>query len=203
MALPRYLRIGAAVEFCMNYADTRRALWLFGILSALESAFLPIPIDAATIPMRLVNKARVWLVAAVGTITSVAGGIAGYLIGWLTYASIGTWLIDFYGFEEQFAAFQTEMTENLWQGAVVLLIGAITPVPYKLTCIVAGFVEYDFAMFLLVSLAGRALRFYAMAVVFYFFGPPIKRLLVRYKTEFAILLVVVVAGGFVALKYLV
>ncbi|MGF1625971.1 MAG: YqaA family protein [Alphaproteobacteria bacterium] len=203
MALPRYLRVGAAVEFCMHYAETRKAMWLFGILSVLESAFLPIPIDAATIPMMLVNKARVWAVAAVGTLTSVAGGIVGYLIGWLTYASIGAWLIGVYGFEAGFAEFQADMTEDIWTGALVLLIGAITPVPYKLTCIVAGFVEFDFAMFLVVSLFGRGVRFYGMAVVFYFFGPPLKRLLIRYKTEFTILLLVVVAGGFVALKYLV
>ena len=41
MALPRYLRVGAAVEFCMHYAETRKAMWLFGILSVLESAILP------------------------------------------------------------------------------------------------------------------------------------------------------------------
>lgn len=203
MALPRYLRVGAAVEFCMHYAETRKAMWLFGILSVLESAILPIPIDAATIPMMLVNKTRVWLVAAVGTLTSILGGIVGYLIGWLTYASIGAWLIGLYGFEAGFAEFQADMTQDIWTGALVLLIGAITPVPFKLTCIVAGFVEYDFAMFVAVALFGRGVRFYAMAVVFYYFGPPLKRLLIRYKAEFTILLLVVVAGGFVALKYLV
>jgi membrane protein YqaA with SNARE-associated domain len=203
MALPGYLRIGAAVDYCMLYAETRKALWLLGIVSALESALLPIPVDAAAIPMMLANKARVWLVAGVATATSVAGGIAGYLIGRLTYASLGAWLIGLYGLEAGFAEFRLQMTGDLWTGAAVILIGAITPVPFKLTCIVAGFVEYDFALFVALCLFGRGVRFYAMAAVFYYFGPPIKRLLIRYKTGFTLLLIATIAGGFAALNYLV
>jgi len=203
MALPRYLRIGAAVDYCMRYAETRKALWLLGIVSALESALLPIPVDAAAIPMMLASKARVWLVAGVATATSVAGAIAGYLIGWLTYASLGAWLIGLYGLEAGFTEFRAEMTADPWTGAAVILVGAITPVPFKLTCIVAGFVAYDLALFVPLCLLGRGARFYAMAAVFYLFGPPIKRLLIRYKTGFTLLLIATIAAGFAALSYLV
>ena len=203
MALPRYLRIGAAVEFCMHYAETRKALWLLGIISALESAVLPIPVDAAAIPMMVVNKARVWLVATVAAASSVLGAIIGYLIGYLTYASIGAWLIGLYGLEAGFEEFRLEMADDLWKGAAVILIGALTPVPFKLICIVAGFVEYEFILFVLLCCLGRGVRFFGMAVVFYYFGPPIKRLLERNKTEFTLILVVFVVGGFVGLKYLV
>lgn len=203
MALPRWMRIGAAVEYCMHYAETRQALWLLGVISALESAILPIPVDAAVVPMMVVNKARVWLVATVSWLTSVAGGIAGYLIGYLTYASIGAWLIEIYGLEAAFAELRLDLAGDLWKGAIAVFLGALTPIPFKLVCIAAGFMEYDFLMFALVCLVGRGIRFYGMGLVFYFFGPPIKALLERNKTEFTVLLVVVVVGGFIGLKYII
>lgn len=203
MAVPKYLRIGAAVDYCMRYAETRKALYLLGILSALESAILPIPIDAATIPMMVVNKARVWLVALVATSTSVLGGILGYLIGYLTYESLGVWLIGVYGLEAEFLEIQADFAVDLWAGATILFLGAVSPIPFKLTCIAAGFMTFDFGVFLAVAVVGRCLRFFGMAVVFYWFGPPIKALLERYKATFTIVVVVVVIGGFVAIKYLV
>lgn len=202
MALPRFLRISAAVEYCMHYAETRRAMWLMGIISALESAFLPIPVDAAVVPMMVVNRARVFLVATVAWLTSVGGGILGYLIGYLTYASIGIWLIQLYGLEAGFEELRLDLAGDLWKGALAIFLGALTPIPFKLICIAAGFMEYDFLMFVAVCLVGRGIRFYGMGVVFYFFGPPLKRLLERNKTEFTIFLVVVVVGGFVGIKYI-
>ncbi|MEZ5668358.1 MAG: DedA family protein [Alphaproteobacteria bacterium] len=201
MALPRFLRIGAAVEYCMHYAETRKALYLLGIVSALESAILPIPVDAAAIPMMVVNKARVWLVATVAALTSVFGGVIGYLIGLLTYDTLGVWLIDLYGLQAGFAEVQADFAGDIWNGALAILIGALTPIPFKLVCIAAGFMQYDFPMFLLVCAVGRGVRFFGMAVVFYFFGPPLKGLLERNKTEFTLLVVVVIVAGFVALKY--
>jgi membrane protein YqaA with SNARE-associated domain len=203
MALPRYLRIGAAVGYCMHYAETRKALYLLGILSALESAILPIPIDAAVVPMMVANKARVWLVALVAMATSVFGGILGYLIGLLTYESFGVWLIGLYGLETQFAEIRADFAIDLWAGALVLFLGAVSPIPFKLTCIAAGFVAYNFPLFVLICVVGRGLRFYGMAVVFYWFGPPLKGLLERNKGAFTMLVIVVVVGGFVGLKYII
>ena len=203
MALPRWMRIGAAVDYCMHYAETRKALWLLGVISALESACLPIPVDAAAVPMMVVNKTRVWLVATVAWLTSVLGGIAGYLIGFLTYASVGAWLIELYGLEAGFQELRVDLAGDLWKGAFAIFLGALTPIPFKLICIAAGFMEYNFLMFVLVCLVGRGIRFYGMGLVFYFFGPPLRRLLERNKTEFTIFLVVVVVGGFVGIKYII
>ena len=203
MALPKYLRIGAAVDYCMYYAETRKALVLLGIISALESALLPIPVDAAAVPMMVVNKSRVWLVATVAAVTSVLGGVAGYLIGFLTYDTVGTWLIELYGMEQGFVTLRTDLAGDIWNGALVIFLGALTPIPFKLICIAAGFMQFDFGMFLLVCLIGRGIRFFGMAVIFYFFGPPLKSLLERNKTEFTLVIVVVIVAGFVGLKYLV
>jgi membrane protein YqaA with SNARE-associated domain len=203
MAVPKYLRIGAAVDYCMRYAETRKALYLLGVLSALESAILPIPIDAVTIPMMVVSRARVWLVALVASVTSVAGGIIGYLIGYLTYESLGVWLIGLYGLEAEFLEIRAEFALDLWTGAAILFLGAVSPIPFKLTCIAAGFMSFNVPLFLAVAVIGRTLRFYAIALVMYWFGPPIKTLLERYKATFTVVVLVVVIAGFVAIKYLV
>src|SRR3712207_8308576 len=43
---------------------------------------------------------QAWLIAAVCTVSSVAGGVLGYAIGYFLYDSLGQWLITIYGLQE-------------------------------------------------------------------------------------------------------
>ena len=52
-------------------------------LSFAESSFFPIPPDVMLAPMTLARPARGWRLAFATTLASVAGGIAGYAIGWM------------------------------------------------------------------------------------------------------------------------
>ena len=50
-----------------------------GIISFVESSFFPIPPDVMLIPMSLARPDKAYFYATVCTITSVAGGVLGYL----------------------------------------------------------------------------------------------------------------------------
>ena len=78
----------------------------------------------------------------------------------------------------------------------------VTPFPYKVITIASGVTQLDLATFTFASITSRGLRFFIVAGLLYWLGPPIrdfieKRLGLMF-TVFCVLLI----GGFVALKYL-
>ena len=58
-----------------------KAAWFLSLISFTESSFFPIPPDIILIPMIIANRTSAFLYAFICTISSVLGGILGYLIG--------------------------------------------------------------------------------------------------------------------------
>ncbi len=177
-----------------------RGLWAVGATSFAESALLPVPVDAVLVPVMLADRRQVWLAALVATLTSVAGGAVGYLIGHLLYETVVVWLIDLYGWEATFNRIQERFHE---EGIWIVLIGAITPLPYKLIAIASGVQSLPFLLFLLASFAGRGVRFLAIAIALYWFGPQIRVLLDKYAKIIGWIVVIVLILGFVAIEWVV
>ena len=71
----------------------RRAPAYLAVLSFTESSFFPIPPDVMLLPMCLAKPARGWGYAALCTLFSILGGMAGYLIGKLAFGWIEPWLM--------------------------------------------------------------------------------------------------------------
>ena len=167
-------------------------------MSFAESSFFPIPPDVMLIPMCLADRARAFLLAAWCTLTSVLGGIAGYAIGALLFNSLGQWLIGLYGYGDELNAFRTLYAEY---GAWIILIKGMTPIPYKIITIASGFAGYDFAMFVLLSVITRGVRFTLVAGLIYVFGETI-RAFVEKRLGFALLIALgVVGAGFAIAHY--
>lgn len=183
-------------EWSMRAGNSSRALWMFALVSFSESAMLPLPVDAVSIPIMLAARHRVWMVALIGTLTSVAGGVVGYGIGYFLYETLGRWLIEIYGIQAAYQDFQGQYAEIGW---FVVIVGAITPVPYKVISIASGALDLSFMVFLAMSVLGRGLRFYAISAVFWFCGPSMRRLIDRNATLAGWLMLGLLVGGFAAL----
>jgi membrane protein YqaA with SNARE-associated domain len=186
-------------DWTMRLASRPNALAALGAVSFAESSFFPIPPDAMIIPMVLARPDRAWAIALVATATSVVGGMAGYAIGYYLLATVGQTIITAYGYESELAAFRAAYNEwGLW----IILIKGLTPIPYKLVTIASGAAGFDFPVFVLASIATRGLRFFAVAALLRYFGPPIRDFVERRLTLVATAFLVAVVGGFVAVKYL-
>jgi membrane protein YqaA with SNARE-associated domain len=171
---------------------------LFGI-SFLESSVFPIPPDVMLIPMILARPDRAWLYAAICTAGSVLGGMAGYAIGYFLYETLGQWVISTYGLAQQFEAYRAAYNEwGLW----IILIKGATPIPYKIVTIASGAAAFNFWVFLAASLVTRGVRFFLVAALLFWFGAPIRDFIERRLTLVTTGFVVLVVGGFVAVKYL-
>jgi membrane protein YqaA with SNARE-associated domain len=180
-------------------AESPQALWWLALISFVESSFFPIPPDALVIPMVLAKPARAWIIATVCTIASVTGGFLGYAIGYYFFATWGHSIIEFYGLQDAFANFQKQFNDyGLW----VILVKGLTPIPYKIVTIASGAAHFDLLTFGLASIATRGARFFAVAGLLRFFGEPIRDFIEKRLTLVTSAFVIILIGGFVALRYL-
>ena len=183
-------------------AGSRSALWLLGGVSFAESAFLPIPVDAVSVPIMLSAKRRIPVVIVIGTLTSVLGGLLGYLLGWGFYETLARPMLQALGVAGEVQGFTERMQANEAAGAWLLFLGAVTPIPFKVVCIGAGLIKFNLPLFLVVALAGRVLRFLVFGVLFWYLGEPAKRLIKSNGGVMTLLLLFVILVGFVAAGYL-
>jgi membrane protein YqaA with SNARE-associated domain len=143
----------------LSWSGHRRAPSILAGLSFAESSFFPIPPDVMLAPMCLARPRRAWWFAALCTISSVAGGLAGYLIGRLAFGLIEPWLMES-SYREAFLAAVESF--DRW-GALYILLAGFTPIPYKVFTISAGVVGMPLLPFILGSTAGRGARFFLVA----------------------------------------
>ncbi|MBM3513037.1 MAG: DedA family protein [Alphaproteobacteria bacterium] len=169
-----------------------RALWVLAGVSFAESSFFPIPPDAMVVPMALANRLKAYTIAAVCTVFSVLGGIAGYAIGFYLYETLGQWLIGLYGLEQGADEFQSWYAE--W-GIWVILIKGLTPIPYKLVTIVSGAAHFDLLMFTAASIVTRGARFFLIAALIKAYGEPVRAFIEKRLDLVAWVFLIGVVGG--------
>jgi membrane protein YqaA with SNARE-associated domain len=186
-------------DWTLSLATHRHAMRALAVVSFVESSVFPIPPDALLIPMVLADRARAWRMAAVCTVASVLGGILGYAIGYFLFETVGRPILDFYGYQEEFQRFADAYNEwGLW----IILIKGLTPIPYKLVTIASGVAHFDPTVFILASIATRGARFFLVAALLRRFGPPIRTFVEKNLTAVATTALLLIVGGFVAVKYL-
>ncbi len=184
----------------MSLAKTKHAPVALGAVSFTESSFFPIPPDILLIPMVVAKRQHWFIYATICTIMSVLGAFVGYFIGAMLFKTIGAPILEFYGAEHNFDRFKAWYEQ--WGGWGILL-GAVTPFPYKVLTIFSGSIGFNLVVFTIVSLIGRSLRFFLVSALIYKFGEPVrifieKRLGLMF-TIFCILLI----GGFLAIKLVI
>ena len=187
-------------DWCIDAAGKPYAVWILGAVSFVESSFFPAPPDIMLIPMSLARPDRAWRYAAICTLTSVAGGIFGYLIGAVLYDSLGLWLVRLYGYGDKIEAFREAYAHY---GAWIILLKGLTPIPYKIVTIASGFAGYNFGWFVVLSLLTRGARFFAEAFLLKRYGPQ-ARVIIEKRLGFWVTIgALVLVAGVVAALYLI
>ena len=183
----------------LRWSTTKHALPALAILSFAESSFFPIPPDVLLIAMAVAVPMKAFRYAAVCSVASVLGGMFGYFLGWQFMDLVGTPIVEFYHFQEQFAKIGSWYEEyNAWA------VGAagFTPLPYKVFTLAAGAFEINFPVFVLASLVSRSARFFIVAGLIYKFGAPVKVFIEKYFNILSIVFIVLLFAGFVLVKYI-
>lgn len=183
-------------DWVMGLARSRHAPRSLAIVSFAESSFFPIPPDVMLAPMVLANRDKAFVYAAICTIASVLGGLLGYAIG-VFLEPVGLFILKLFGHPEGREEFQRWFDQ--W-GLGVILIKGLTPIPYKLVTITAGFARFDLFTFVWASILTRGARFFAVAAILKYLGPAMLAEFERRLNLYSILLLALLISGFVALK---
>ena len=183
----------------LRLAGHRHAMALLFLVAFVESSVFPIPPDVMIIPMILAAREKAWRIAAVATLGSILGGLAGYAIGYFFFESIGEPVMETYGYLGKFEDFAAYYNE--W-GAWIVGGAGFTPFPYKVITIASGLTQLDLGIFVLASAISRAGRFFLLAALLWYFGPPIRRFIEKNLPLLTAIFFVLLLGGFVALRYL-
>lgn len=169
---------------------------LFGLTFA-ESSFFPIPPDPLLMAM-VFNKTDRWLrLATIATVASVLGGIFGYVIGATVFDSISDWFLNTYHLHEDFETVKQWYNDYSF---IAVLGAAITPIPYKLFTITAGLFSINFFGFVIASILGRGLRFFAVSMLASYLGKKHKEAIEKYIDVVSLVILVLVVVAVVATR---
>ncbi|MFQ5784423.1 MAG: YqaA family protein [Alphaproteobacteria bacterium] len=183
----------------MGLAAHRRAAALLALVSFAESSVFPIPPDVLLVPMVLAARRRALRLALICTAASVAGGLAGYGIGFFLFDAVGRPLLELYGYMAEFSVFQSWYNER---GLLIVFVAGLTPLPYKVFTIASGVTGLDLAAFTVGSILSRGLRFGVEAALLWRFGPPIRDFIERHLGKVMTAAVALLLGGFVLARWL-
>jgi membrane protein YqaA with SNARE-associated domain len=179
---------GGWLRHVTAWAHHRHGPWALGGIAFADSSFLPVPPDILLVPMALLRPERIKAFLLICIVGSSLGAILGYVIGYSLWSSIGLPMVEFYGYTENFAAYQRMVAE--W-GVLVIIAKAFTPVPFKIAAIAAGIAAMDPFAFMFATVVGRALHFVMVGVLLILCGPKIMALVTRYERPFVIVSILV------------
>lgn len=185
-------------DWVIRLAASRNAPWALAVVSFAESSFFPVPPDVMLAPMVAVRPNRAYVYAAICTAASVLGGLLGYAIG-IFLEPLAQHILALFGHPDGAAEFQAWFARY---GLGVILLKGLTPIPFKLVTISAGIARFDLFTFIWASVVTRGARFFLEATILKFFGPAILKEVERRLALYVVVGLVLLVGGFVALKYL-
>ena len=149
-------------------------------------------------PMCLAERNRAWRYAAVTTAASLAGGIAGYAIGYFLFDNIKPWLETTHYWD---AYLTGREWFNRW-GVWAVFIAGFSPIPYKIFTISAGAALLNLPAFIVASLLGRGARFFLVAALIVAGGERMAVLLPKYieRIGWTVVAFAVAAAAYIVFK---
>lgn len=133
------------------------------IHSFIDAIFFPIPAFFLQVSLSMLNPSSALWLATVGYIASLLGTPIGYLIG----RKLGEPVLH-KGMKKKWVHTATTLfTKN---GEAAILIGAFTPVPFKVFTILSGCFQFSLWKLLSYAALGRAVKFYGVGLIFYYYG---------------------------------
>ncbi len=150
--------------------------FVFGLLVFIEGFFI-VPVSTMLAFYSLENREKALFYALIATLVSALGALAGYLLGMALWQvggkSVIHWLIAPDKFEHLIEQFKTYQ-------ALTIFGLALTPAPFKLLTLTAGFCKLPLIPFILLSMIARGLRFFAIAGAIYIWGEAVQYYLHKY-----------------------
>lgn len=104
-------------------------------------------------------------------------------------------IVAFYNYEEKVINLKSTLThgDGFYAWLIVLFLAGFTPLPYKVFTIVSGLINFNFPIFILISLISRGLRFFIVSYLASKFGDAFTNFMNQYGQKwFTIIGIIIV-----------
>lgn len=183
----------------LKWSESPQAQVALSAFSFSESSFFPIPPDPLLIAMSTASPKRWIRFALICTTASVAGALFGYFIGVALFESVGEWVLNTYHLHEAFNSLEQSYKDN---AVLAVFAAAFTPIPFKVITISAGAFHIGILPLVGASIIGRGGRFFLVSLLGAKLGAKYKDQIERYIDILSVLFLVLLVGGFYAIKHL-
>jgi membrane protein YqaA with SNARE-associated domain len=180
----------------LKYSAHPAFAWVVFILTVFESIFLFIPPEVFMTPPIVADKKRAVPVTIAAAMGSIVGGAIAYAIGMWLFDSVGVWLINTFASSVQFEQAQLLFAKY---GILIIVLAAVTPVPYKVMAICAGFLAFPAWIFIGLSAVFRTARFALVGYLLYRFQGLANSIVKKYFWPLTIGAIVVAGLGLLVL----
>ncbi|MCP8894924.1 DedA family protein [Shinella daejeonensis] len=160
-------------DWTLSLAARKSAeVWL-AFIAFIESSVFLVPADVLFLPMALARRERAYRYALIATSASVAGGIAGWFLGYYAYESVAKPVLALYGKLDAFEALKSRVGD---EQLILLLVtsGLAHLPPIKVVTILAGAAHVNLWHFVLSAILARGARFYLLAFLLRRYGETIQ-----------------------------
>jgi len=193
-------------DWVLSWADTPYGSIALFLLAFSEASFFPIPPDVLLIALVLGSRSNSFKFALICSIASVAGGIAGYGIGYFLWWNGDCYNTAAHFFFNNIPGFSEDLFLNIKEqydihGFIIIFTAGFTPIPYKLFTITAGAFNISFISFLIAATISRSIRFFLVSFLIRKYGEKVKDFIDQYFNLLTVVFIVMLVGGYVLIKY--
>lgn len=187
----------ALYDRVLSWSEHPRAKAILALLSFSESVIFPIPPDVMLAPMAMTQPDKAWRLAFLTTVSSAAGGVLGYFLGFWAFETVVLPAVETLGYESKLEVVKSWFaTWGFW----IVFIAGFSPIPYKLFTVTAGVMQIAFFPFLLASVISRGLRFYLVAWLLKTGGPKMAVKLREYVDRIGWSLVILLIVAYIVVQ---
>ena len=186
-------------NWTMGLAKHPKAVLVLAFIAFIESSVFPIPPDVMLIPMIIATPKRAFFLAAVTMVSSVLGGLFGYMLGAFAFEQIAQPILLSMGKADAIAAYAERFN---YTGFWAVLGAGVTPFPFKVITIMSGASAMPLELFISTAILARTLRFFTVALLLRVYGEPIRNFIERYLGWTFLAFLCLLALGFWGTKWI-
>jgi membrane protein YqaA with SNARE-associated domain len=168
------------MEFLRSLGDI--GLFLHAMIDAI---IFPIPAFFLQISLSALSPDRAIWLATIGFVGCLLGTPIGYAIGKASGHLVLNKILKQRWYDAATSLFQKH-------GEAAILIGAFTPIPFKIFTIISGCMNYPLWKLISYAAIGRAIKFYAVGILFYIYGRAAEQMI-----DHVLAIVLLVAGALI------
>ena len=185
-------------DWTIHWAKSKHAEYALFCISFAESSFFPVPPDVLLIPMVISERKKWFRIALICSVASVLGAFLGYYIGYELFELVGKKIVEMYNMQQVVEVLRQKYEAHAF---ITVFTAAFTPIPFKAITITAGLFKISLFSLFIGSAIGRSARFFLVAGLIRIYGEKIQVFIEKYFNLLTIIFMILLAGGFFALKF--